>query len=108
MNFDNVVNWAASRFRDLIQSVPAAYEGLGKADVVVFYCQYGANRSPAIAGLYLNATADADTRPNGYNEGQRVMVINGGMKGYMGTPSPQGRKFITLFLVCLLLMWLCA
>ena len=92
MNFDDVRH-AGEKFNDLIRSVPAVYNDLGTADVVVFYCQYGANRSPAMAGLYIKATTNVATRPTYYNPDQKVMVLNGGMTGYMGTTTPPGRKF---------------
>ena len=94
MNFDDFTKVAAPKFNLLIRNVPDVYNDLGTADVVIFYCVYGANRSPAMAGLYINATADAATRPAKYNANQKVMVLNSGMTGYLATPTPQGRRFI--------------
>jgi len=90
MNFDDFTKVAAPKFNVLIKGVPAVYNNLGTADVVVFYCYYGLNRSPAMAGLYINATANVTTRPEYYNANQRVMVLSGGMQGYMATTTPPG------------------
>ncbi|KAK5952284.1 hypothetical protein OHC33_006757 [Knufia fluminis] len=90
MNFDDFIKVAAPKFNVLIKGVPTVYNDLGTADVVVFYCYVGANRSPAMAGLYINATTNVATRPTSYNANQRVMVLNSGMTGYMVTPTPQG------------------
>jgi rhodanese-related sulfurtransferase len=97
MNFDNPATVAAPKFNALIKGVPSVYNDLGSAHLIVFYCQYGQSRSPAMAGLYMKATADVTTRPETYNANQRVVVLDGGMDGYekntANPPTPPGRKW---------------
>ena len=100
MNVSNDVSEFKPKFEYLIKNALAVYEPLAKADVVVFYCQYGANRSPAFAGMYMHAIANETDRPQHYNPNQQVMVLEGGVAGYddtvMSTLSGQLPSFIRL------------
>jgi hypothetical protein len=58
------------------------YSKIGAADLVVFYCSVAEERSPTMMALYQDAVLVPEKRPPGYNEGQVVRLLAGGIRAY--------------------------
>lgn len=68
------------QFQKIIAQVPAVFNDLAHADMVVFYCYVGSARSPGTLGLYQQALA---ARPIGEKKAdQLIVVLDGGMTAY--------------------------
>ena len=71
--------WVKIKFDALVEKVPATFDKLAAADVVVFYCMYAQERSPATMHAYQKAMT---ARPRaGSNPNQYVLLLSDGIKG---------------------------
>lgn len=73
---------APAKFNTVIKSVPAVYNKLGSAELVVFYCSLAATRSPAVMSYYKRAVLALETQPATYNKTQLVLLLEGGISAY--------------------------
>lgn len=95
---DLVVNTLApTKFNDVIKSVPAVYNKLGSAELVVFYCSVAATRSPAVMSYYKRAVLAPETQPSTYNKNQLVLLLDGGVTAYTALGGLPNRKYILLY-----------
>ncbi|CAI7678897.1 unnamed protein product [Penicillium pancosmium] len=73
---------AVFTFKNAITSKSNVYSKIGAADLVVFYCSVAEERSPTMMALYQDAVLKPENRPLGYNDGQVVRLLAGGIKAY--------------------------
>lgn len=78
----NAATLGPAKFNAVIRNAPLVYNKLGAAELVVFYCFYGASRSPTIMTLYNRAVANPATQPATYNANQIVLLLDGGINAY--------------------------
>ena len=84
--------WAKIRFDALVEKVPATFDKLAAADVVVFYCSHANVRSPATMHAYQKAMI---ARPRaGSNPNQHVLLLSDGINGYMEIKGAPGSKCV--------------
>ena len=84
--------WAQMKFDSIVEKVPTTFDKLAAADMVVFYCSYAAERSPATMHAYQKAMT---AKPRaGSNPNQHIVLLDEGINGYMKLKDAPGSKWV--------------